>query len=44
MCNNKNLKFIKEQQAKGLLSNLTRIKAPILSDLPIKTTLFKSIK
>ena len=31
----KKLKFIKEQEAKGLLSKFTGIKVPILSDLPI---------
>ena len=30
MCNNKKLKFIREQQAKGLLSNLEELKIPIL--------------
>ena len=35
MCNNKKSKFIKEQEPKGLLSKLARIKVPILSDLPI---------
>ena len=32
-CNCKKLKFIKEQEDKGLLSKLTGIKVPILSDL-----------
>ena len=31
----KKSKFIKQQEARGLLSNLTGIKVPILSDLPI---------
>ena len=35
VCNSKKLKFLKEQEAKGLLSNLVGIKIPILSDLPI---------
>ena len=38
--NRKKLKFINEQKATGLLSNLTGIKVPILSDLPIINTLF----
>ena len=40
LCNSKKMKFIKEQQAKGLLSNLTGIRVPILSDLLIVNTLF----
>ena len=39
-CNSKISKFIKEQQAKGLFSNLTRVKIPILSYLPSTNTLF----
>ena len=39
-CNSKNLKFIKQQQAKGLISNLIREKIPIISDLPLINTLF----
>ena len=35
VCNRKKLKFIKDQAAKGLLTNLTGIKIPILSGLPI---------
>ena len=36
VCNSKKLKFIKEQEAKKrLLSNLTGIKIPFLSDLLI---------
>ena len=43
--NSKKLKFFKEQEAKGLLSKLTVIKDPILSDLLIYYMLyFKSIK
>ena len=34
LCNSKKLEFIKEQEARGLLSKLTGIKVPILSDLP----------
>ena len=32
-CNSKKLKFLREQEARGLLSNLTGVKIPILSDL-----------
>ena len=32
-------KFIKEQQHRGLLSNLIGIKVPILKDLPLINTL-----
>ena len=39
VCNCKKLKFIKVQQDKALLSNLTGIKVPILRDLPIINTL-----
>ena len=35
----KKWKFIKRQEARGLLSNLTRLKVPILSDLPIANIL-----
>ena len=35
VCDCKNSKFIKEQEAGGLLSKLKEIKVPILSDLPI---------
>ena len=35
VCNSKKLKFLKEQEARGLLSNLTRVKIPVLSDLPL---------
>ena len=38
MCRSKKLRFIKEQEASGLLSKLTRINVPILSDLPITNT------
>ena len=31
MCNSKELKFFKEQEAKELLSNLTGIRVPILN-------------
>ena len=36
----KQWKFIKEQEARGLLSKLTRIKVPILSHLLIANILF----
>ena len=35
VCNSKKLKFLKEQEARGLLSNLTRVKIPVLSDMPL---------
>ena len=35
MCNSKKSKFLKTQEAKGLLSNLTVVKIPILSNLPL---------
>ena len=40
VCNSKKSKFLKEQEPRGLLSNLTGIKIPILSHLPIINTLF----
>ena len=40
VCNSKKLKFVKEQEAKGLLSKLTGIKVPILSDLLMVNILF----
>ena len=39
VCNSKKLKFLKEQEARGLLSNLRGIKVPILSDIPVVNTL-----
>ena len=36
----KKLKFIKEQEARGLISKLIGIKVPILSDLPLANILF----
>ena len=38
VCKSKNAKFLKEQEARGLLSNLTGVKVPILGDLPIINT------
>ena len=39
--NSKKSKCLEEQEAKGLLSKLTRMKVPILSDLiPILSSLF----
>ena len=38
--NSKKLKFIKEQEAKGLLSKLTGIKVPFLSDIHVTNILF----
>ena len=40
MDDSKKSKFIKEQEAKGSLSKLTRIKVPILNDLPLANILF----
>ena len=40
VCNSKKSKFLKEQEARGLLSNLTRVKIQILSDLLISNFLF----
>ena len=39
-CDGKKLKFLKEQEARRLLSNLLVLKVPILSDIPIVNTLF----
>ena len=35
VCNSKILKFLKEQEAKGLLNNLTGVRIPFLSVLPV---------
>ena len=35
VCNNIKLKFLKEQEVRGLLSDFRGMKIPILSDLPI---------
>ena len=43
VCNSKKLIFHKEQEARGLLSNLPGLKVPTLRDIPIVST-FKSIK
>ena len=40
MCNSKTSKFLKEKDAKGLLSNLTGVKISFLSDLPILKEIF----
>ena len=40
VCNSKKLKFLKDQEAWGLLRNLTEVKIPILGDLFIINTLF----
>ena len=40
VCNSKKLKFLKEQEARGALSNLLVVKVPILSDIPVLNTLF----
>ena len=44
VCNSKKLEFIKKQETRGLLSKLTGIKVPILSDLPIANILFENTK
>ena len=40
VCNSKKSKFLKKQEARGLLSNLLGAKVPILGDIPIVNTLF----
>ena len=40
VCNSKKLKFLKEQEARGLSSTLAGIKIPILLDLLIANILF----
>ena len=40
VCVSKNSKFIREQQAKGLLGNLLGTKITILDDIPLVNTLF----
>ena len=40
VCNSKKSIFLKEQEARGLLSHLLGIKVPILSDIPIVNTAF----
>ena len=40
MCNSKKSKFLKEQEARGLLSKLTGVKIPVLNDLPLINILF----
>ena len=40
VCNSKKSIFLKEQEARGLLSHLLDIKVPILSDIPIVNTVF----
>ena len=44
VCNSKKPKYVKEQEAKGLLNNLTGVKIPILSDLPEANILFYKYK
>ena len=39
VCISKKSKFLKEQEARGLSSNLAGVKIPILNDLPILNTL-----
>ena len=40
VCNSKKSKFLKEQEARGLFSNLSGLKIPFLSELPLLKTLF----
>ena len=40
VCDSKKSNFIKKQEARGLLSKLTGVKVPILSNLPIAKILF----
>ena len=40
VCNCKKSKFLKEQEAKGLLGNLLGAKIPILGVIPLVNTLF----
>ena len=40
VCNSKKSKFLKEQPARGLLSNLKGVKRPDLSDFPLLNALF----
>ena len=42
VCHSKKSKFIKEKEARGLLSKLAVIEISILSDLPVKRFSFKS--
>ena len=45
VCDSKRSNFIKEQEARELISKLTGITAPVLRDLPIANILFwESIK
>ena len=40
VCDSRKPKFIKEQEAKGLLGNSLGAKIPILGDIPLVNTLF----
>ena len=40
VCNSKKLKFLKGHEVRGFLSNLTEVKIPILSDLPLLNAVF----
>ena len=44
VCNSKKSKFIKKQESKGLLSKLTGMKVPILSDVLIVNIFFSKYK
>ena len=41
VCNSKKSKFLKEQEPRRLISNLTGIKVTIFSDLPIANVFLK---
>ena len=40
VCNSRKLRFLKGQEARGVLSNFLGVKVPILSDIPVLITLF----
>ena len=40
VCNSKKSKFLKEKEDRELFSNLTGVKIPFFSDIPILNTLF----
>ena len=44
VCDSKKSKFIKKQEARGIISKLTGIKVLILNDLPIANILFYKYK
>ena len=42
-CNSKNSKFLKQQKARELISNLTGVKIPILSESRLIKAFFKKV-